>query len=717
MSDLRSLAFSIGWTINDAALRQSDAMTDLYRDNVLGLQTDMEGLSLASDLASTSISEGMGSAQSQMELFGETSAAASMQVTDGMSEAQHEIKELGEQGKKTTESLDQGLQNVNSSLLDMVENAQQAFDTLKGGIGALVAGGVLGFFTRAAAGAEATQLRFEWFASETEGALDKLNSAMDATTEMSRGLLTEGDLQAAAIQAMQLGTSADFISDHMQAAAIISAKSGQQISSIMQQLGRAVEMGSIEPLRNLGIITEEHFAMVGEKVTGSIANWDRSKRELLVYAATQDLVNSNMDMYNNYLDTSEAQTKIFNNQLGEVVETMGGPLLRPLNQVLWSISSLFKEIKENPVGDFALQMLGWIISLGALGAGFLFLGKALGFVWQMALPMLVPFLKFIAIASAVYLIVEDLIFAFFDLGDSVTESLFDSLMELMGFNYSFQQFREDIINNLNAVGDYFVLVWVWIKQAWGEGEGWLADTVLGMGSILFGLFEMMNGVASIALGLLVGIFSGNWTLLLDGIDQFLGSGETIWGGIQQMFAKPMDWVTDKIEEWKDLGLQKVDELIQGFLNMPGTILAGIEDFGSQLKNKISEQLSDVRRLLPFSPAKEGPLVDLHESGENIIGNIQEGINRANALNITGKLTPARDQIAERSFDSSPRVPQAGGESVVFSPTIQVSISGGTSADVESQIRQAKEVVRREFIPMLEEYFRMMKVKSPRTIES
>jgi len=716
LSDLRNLAFSIGWNINDSALRQSDAMTDMYRDNVLGLQTNIEDLGNASEMTATQLTDGMRDAGSEMQLFGDTSELASSQIVDTMGEAHHEMKELGEQTRRSAEDMNRELGEVNSTLSEMVGHAQEAFNTLKGGIAALIAGGVLGFFTNAAAGAEATELRFRWFASESEGALEKLNNAMDTTIEMSHGLLTGGELQAASIQAMQLGASADFISEHMQGAAIISAKSGQDIGNVFSQLSRAVEMGNIKPLRELGIITDEHFSMIGERVTNSIADWDRSKREMLVYAATQDLVNQNMGMYNEYLDTSEAQTKIFTNQLGEVVETMGGPLLRPLTQVLWGFSSLFKEIKNNPIGNFALQALGWIVALTSLGVGLMAVGKAFGFLRTMFLPMILPFVKFIAIATAIYLVVEDLIFAFGGFGDSVTENLFNAAMEFLGFDYTFQEFREGLISGLKIIGDWFVGIWVDIKEAWQSGEGFLGNALHGIVQMAKGQLIMMANMFKMAFGLIWGIFTGDWTMLQEGFQGLVDGIGEYWAGLTRLLKVPLEQGKELLVDFKDFALQKLDDLIQGFLNMPGTIMAGIEGFGSQLKDKLCEQLSDVRRLLPFSPAKEGPLVDLHESGENIIGNIQEGIERAKALNISGKLAPAVEQADEPSLVSSPRMAQVSRGNDTFSPTIQITISGGSTTDIEEQMRQAKEAAKREFLPMLEEYFRMLQRKVPMTTE-
>ncbi len=56
-----------------------------------------------------------------------------------------------------------------------------------------------------------------------------------------------------------------------------------------------------------------------------------------------------------------------------------------------------------------------------------------------------------------------------------------------------------------------------------------------------------------------------------------------------------------------------------------TLIEGLKSKAAELYNTVKGTLSKVRNLLPFSPAKEGPLSDLHKTGLRLVKTIAEGI--------------------------------------------------------------------------------------------
>lgn len=100
-----------------------------------------------------------------------------------------------------------------------------------------------------------------------------------------------------------------------------------------------------------------------------------------------------------------------------------------------------------------------------------------------------------------------------------------------------------------------------------------------------------------------------------------------------------DLVTDAIEKllgyWSDFksaGKGLIDALVEGIKSAPG-----------EVKDAVEDAVGGARDLLPFSPAKEGPLSDLDESGKALPETVASGI-RSNA----NAVEPATERMAERA---------------------------------------------------------------------
>lgn len=709
--DLRSMTFNIGWNINESPLMEANAATDAFRNSVLGMTVEMEG-------------------------FGVTSEAAAMQVTDGMREAQYETQQLGEQTWRATEEMTRGFNEANRSMSDMIDNFQGAFGALKSSVATLAAGGVLKYFTGAAIGSEAVQAKFKWFASETESDFTTIDRAIKETMDLTHGFFSENQLQEAYMSNANLG--ADFFDEFIQSAAVLAVKTEGSVGQTMQLFGNAINSGAIKPLINLGVISEETFAKIGEPLTDNIKEWNAHRKELLLSVAAQDFLISNIKDMNEYFNTTDVRLRVFKHHWNDIAGIMGSPIMQPLNQLLGGMNELFLLVKESPIGQFALKAFGWSIGIASLGVAFMAGAKALKVLWPMVTPLIAPFVRFWAIATAVYLVVEDLAYAFFGLGDSVTENLFNAAMEFLGFDVTFEDFRATVVGGLQEVGSWFVGVAGFLKDNWewispfviGLAASWtgykfallaLQSPIIAMTALTKG-WAIAQGLVNIAMRYnpftptiaLIGTLIGAGILLYrhwDDVSEFAGK---LWSGLKSTFGSGVDWVNQKLTDWKDWGLQKIDELAQGFLNLPSTVMQGLRNFGADLKVTFTDALGGLRNMLPFSPAKEGPLVDLHESGMNIIGNIQEGINMARGLSIDHKISPAARQVEKPSLDLYQRAGSSTG-SVVFSPNmpIEVHIHGGAS---DEQVRKAVKAVEGELMSMLEDVFRRLSSKVPVTTE-
>jgi len=81
-----------------------------------------------------------------------------------------------------------------------------------------------------------------------------------------------------------------------------------------------------------------------------------------------------------------------------------------------------------------------------------------------------------------------------------------------------------------------------------------------------------------------------------------------------------------VREWKKiLSFLSNLNLFKAGSKIISTLIEGIESKAKELYDAVKGTLSKVRNLLPFSPAKEGPLSDLHKTGIRFIETIAAGV--------------------------------------------------------------------------------------------
>lgn len=145
--------------------------------------------------------------------------------------------------------------------------------------------------------------------------------------------------------------------------------------------------------------------------------------------------------------------------------------------------------------------------------------------------------------------------------------------------------------------------WDWIKQKWMAVKTWFA-----------GIFQSL-----IALAIQYG------PMILAVLFPIIGIPLLIrqhWDQIKLICSQALDtalaWITGKIDQWRASGAA----LISSFT-------AGIRSMINQPIELVRGALASLRRMLPFSDAKEGPLSTLTKSGKAFINTFAWGIqNRA-----------------------------------------------------------------------------------------
>jgi len=125
----------------------------------------------------------------------------------------------------------------------------------------------------------------------------------------------------------------------------------------------------------------------------------------------------------------------------------------------------------------------------------------------------------------------------------------------------------------------------------------------------------------------------------------------------------------------------------------GTLIDGIKRKAGELVNNVKDVFGKVRKLLPFSDAKEGPFSDLTLSGSRIISTLGEGVKTGRndfRKTLSDTLQSAKPAV---SFESSASVQMKSAESSAQSAgnsihidNINVYTANGDEAELENKIR-------------------------------
>lgn len=335
---LRDLLIRIGHDIDLSGLEEAQEMIDDYRSSYIELEEHMQDMGVA----------GAGTMET---------------MSDSTRDADLAVQKMGDTGKQAGDEINREFKKTEQTLGDIATEGPRAFSGIQSAIAGVIGLGISGYFISAASNLEVAMLRMEAFAG-TDDELQRLNRALKDTVAFSQGIHREGELAEAAHKALMLGVSMDIVSESMQDAAVIAAVTGDDINAVMRQIGRAIEIGTLEQLREMGIVTEETFDKLGEVQTESIRNWDRYRRELLVMTGVQDYAASKMDWYNEYLDTADAKTRSLSGAMGDLAEAAGSPLLGPMITITDSVTEFTDGIGKNEA-----ELLGWGAVIGGIGAG------------------------------------------------------------------------------------------------------------------------------------------------------------------------------------------------------------------------------------------------------------------------------------------------------------------------------------------------------------
>jgi len=184
--------------------------------------------------------------------------------------------------------------------------------------------------------------------------------------------------------------------------------------------------------------------------------------------------------------------------------------------------------------------------------------------------------------------------------------------------------------------------WGFVKSLWAQAAAWAMTPI---------------GMITIAIAALVGgaiLLYKNWDKVTAFFKKLWGWIKIAWGAIKGGFSIAWNW----IKAWfmrpivivasvfgRIIGAikAKINEFKEAGKNCIKAIWEGIKSFVSKPIDAVKNMVGKIRKFLPFSPAKEGPLRDIHRI--RLVETIADGIKEAPLLSkVSGIMGKARGAL-------------------------------------------------------------------------
>lgn len=173
-----------------------------------------------------------------------------------------------------------------------------------------------------------------------------------------------------------------------------------------------------------------------------------------------------------------------------------------------------------------------------------------------------------------------------------------------------------------------------------------------------------------------------------------------WAGIKELFLTfhPLGWMMG--------GFDRLDNFLSQFSlynsgkKMLSTLAQGIKAAALFPIKAVHGVFNKVREYLPFSDAKVGPFSQLTASGQAIMDTLGTGMSQAGSDPLTRPLSQSAGGMLSNA--GSGLVGSGGGGSMSISITQEISVGGGSGADVYDQARSGAADGAEELIQKLQD---------------
>jgi hypothetical protein len=297
---------------------------------------------------------------------------------------------------------------------------------------------------------ELQTVRLEVLSGDAYPALtDSMNEAIAA----SEGLTATGDMSLALNQALKMGASIDVLTGSMAELQKLSFIAGDDLARSMKDMSRSIATGSTRFLEQNVVLSKNIDGF--KKLGMGYDEATKKKRELFIVDALQRNQIKIQEQYNKIVETTAGQLQIASTQWGNILETIGGLMLRGLKPLIKVGAQLLRFLGETERGmaivETAFIALSVVVGVVAV-ASFKALAVA---AWAALVPM-APFLlialAIIAAVTTLVLVIEDL-WTGIQGGESVLFKFFGMLLKIHFFiSNKITEAINFMIDSLKALG-------------------------------------------------------------------------------------------------------------------------------------------------------------------------------------------------------------------------------------------------------------------------
>lgn len=344
-----------------------------------------------------------------------------------------------------------------------------------------------------------------------------------------------------------------------------------------------------------------------------------------------------------------------------ILDTLGKGLLPIFNAFVKKVQQYLPVVKEfiekhqtlikivAAVG-VGLLVLGTVLKVVALGVGTVMkVVKALTVVFDIlaANPIILVMTAIALVALLIYKYWDKIVQFFKWLWDGV-KSVFSAFWEWL----------KGMVEKMPGIG--------WIIKNWGK----IKEFFSGMWDSVKGVFQAAwDFIKNLFLKIpIVGSIIKNW----DKIKTYFSD---LWTGVKAKFTSFIEWIEGIPGRMWDAGK-----------NMIKSLWDGIKSMAMKPIEAIKSMVGKIREYLPFSPAKVGPLKDLHRV--KIIETIAENMKPHSMVNAMRKTT-AMTMVAAGSvggISAGPSTHNSGGTTVHYSPVIHMT-GGGSKEEFAAMLKK------------------------------
>ena len=252
---------------------------------------------------------------------------------------------------------------------------------------------------------------------------------------------------------------------------------------------------------------------------------------------------------------------------------------------------------------------------------------------------------------------------------------------------------------------FFVALWASIKKLFSDTWNWIKNMFLNYTpyGLIFKHWDKITAWFSSLWDKTKKLFSDTWNWIKNMFLNYTPYGLVIkhWDKIVAMFTGIWDKVKAVFQSWVDWVMNLGTMFYEAGKNIVNSIWKGIKEMANKPIEAIEDMTKKMREYLPFSPAKRGPLMDIHRV--KIMETIAQSVRPA-ALNdkMRSALQTVRNTI-DASINTggvgglSPVAASSGGASVTYSPV--VNIYGG-GAQAEQNFRQILQQHKDEIVRIM-----------------